>query len=531
MTAEIHAPNNPNILHSPENPLAGKTAIVTGGSRDVGAAIVQSLTREGINVAFSYNNKPKRAIEVLESVSGFRGKAHAFVADISTPEGRASFFTSAIEALGGSVDFLILSTSGPTPDLNETASNDLLDKSIFYIRNNGVIIRMQSVPGHFMPQLRGSFSLKEYNRVAENKYPDLKSLRKRIPEMEEHGVRFLEVCPPIVTGTNNVRFAHRIDPTAEEQHYVVSDRLGLPHEVTPDQVGSKIVDLLSNPDIESGYTEFFDGVSDAQTILEAVYDVPQVYVNTLEMHEGEELRRGIGRAIASSDQITESQNSKMIYTLAFDENGMGVGILNADPAFAEGHFSEEKLLPGILPEYKQIQAAIETIGIIERKLGNTKYDLRLSGFNHAIFSEPVFTDGKTKIIVKPLYNSGGTYDVSLSKEGSSEPFTFISGLRLRRADETENDEFSEIQLLEGVLQTVTLVGNDTLSGDLPLLLELGKTEIVKPGIKAGEGIKYDAITRSTRDHQTEGSVSIHSEGRIIGVVTGIKTGFTPKKSF
>lgn len=530
MSAEHPAQHDPNVLRSADRPLAGKTAIVTGGSRDVGAAIVESLAKEGVRVVFSYNNKPKRAEDVLGSVADFRGEAHAIAADISTIDGRNSFFTSALDILGGKIDFLILSTSGPTPQLNEIASNDLLDQALPSMQNGGAVIRMQSVPGHFMPQLRGSFSLKEYNSVAESKYPDLKSLRKRIPEMEEHGVRFLEVCPPIVTGTNNVRFAHRIDPTAEQQHYVVSDRLGLPHDVTPEQVGNKIVDLLSNPDINSGYTEFFDGVDDAQTTLEALYDVPQVYVNTLEMQEtAGETKRGIGRAIASFEQIAESQNLKVVDTLALDEDGEQIGILTVTPEHAKGHFSEEKGLPRILPGHIQISAAIETIGMIERQLGNTRRDLRLIGFDHAVFLRPVLADGSSKIIVKPTSNGDGTYNVEILREGDSESVASINRLRLRRSDETEKEDFSGNQLLEGAFQTLGLVGLDSSGDNLPLLLEIGRTEIVRPGIKAGEGIKYDAIARQNRDRRVEGSVSIHSEGRIIGMVTGIKTALVPKQ--
>lgn len=536
MSAEHATQHDPNVLRSADIPLAGKTAIITGGSRDVGAAIVESLAKEGVRVVFSYNNKPKRAKDVLGSVADFGGEAHAIAADISTSEGRGSFFTSALDILGGKIDFLILSTSGPTPQLNKIASNDLLDQALPNMQNEGAVIRMQSVPGHFMPQLRGSFSLKEYNSVAESKYPDLKSLRKRIPEMEEHGVRFLEVCPPIVTGTNNVRFAHRIDPTAEQQHYVVSDRLGLPHDVTPEQVGNKIVDLLSNPDINSGYTEFFDGVTDAQTALEAVYDVPQVNVNTLEMQEElAGIRRGIGRAIASFDQITRPDELTMVdHVFPSLAQNHSYATFRPRPMHAKGHFRQEdepyqpaegNNFPQIFPEHKQVRSAVDAIEAIQK----TGDGLRILGFESAEFLEVVPADGNTGLYIVPFQNEDGTYDVEFLRNGDRTKTATIKGLKLRAADESEKDNLLEDQLLDGAFQTTILVGTGDVGNDnLPLLRRIGKTEFVDGGIKAGDGVKYEATIQQTDEGETESTVVISSEGRQIGTVQGIRTSTLPK---
>lgn len=531
MTAEQGTSHYPDILNSPDRPLAGKTAIVTGGSRDVGAGIVKALTEQGVRVVFSYNNKPKRAEDVLSSVADFGGEAHGIATDISTAEGRGSFFTSALGILGGSVDFLILSTSGPTPELNEIASNDLLDQALPHMQKGGTVIRMQSVPGHFMPQLRGSFSLKEYNAVAESKYPDLKSLRRRIPEMEEHGVRFLEVCPPIVSGTNNVRFARRIDPTAEDQHYVVSDRLGLPHEVTPEQVGSKIVDLLSNPDIESGYTEFFDGVDDAQTVLETLYGVSQVYVNTLErLDDLDGQRHGIGRTIASLEQTTRPDEPDMIDESWFDGTKR-VSSVRITPDHANGHFTKESGLPNILPAHKQIRMAVEAVKIIERSFGRNLEGVKLRGFESAEFFISVSADKTTEIVIIPTQKNDGSYEVEIEREGDRKKIALIKGLRIAPAGQSDYQTLLEDQLIEGANQTTLLVGTGNVGkNNLPLLRRIGRTEFVAGGIRGGEGIVYDALTKKDGKRSVNGSVVVYSEGHIVGVVSEIKAVLVSEKT-
>jgi 3-oxoacyl-[acyl-carrier protein] reductase len=45
--------------------LEGKTAIVTGGSRGIGRAIVERLTRDGANVVFSYAGNEDAAAELF----------------------------------------------------------------------------------------------------------------------------------------------------------------------------------------------------------------------------------------------------------------------------------------------------------------------------------------------------------------------------------------------------------------------------------------------------------------------------------
>ncbi len=523
----------PEAPNSPDRPfLVGKTAIVTGGSRDVGRGIVEALAAQGVRVIFSYNNKPRRANEVLAGIEQAGGSAYAIGGDTSTPEGRDAFFASVNEILKGEkVDILVLSASGKTPEHNQDTSKDLLDKFLPQINKGGSVIQVQSVPSHFLEPLRGSFSLGDYNNVAINKNANLRLLRGRIPEMEEHGIKFLVVCPPIVSGTNNVDFANRRDPTAEPKHNLVTDRLGLPRHVTKEIVGEKIVQLLLSPDIKSGHMEFFNDVEDMLTPLEEIYGTSAIYVNTLKrLQEIDDQTRGIGvgRAIISLEQATRSNDPRMIDRVWVNAAGDYEGRVRVKPEHAKGHFVEKSGLPQILPGHKQIRAAMDAIGMIERKLGKHKGKVRLAGFESADFLSVVVADGKTRLQVVPKLNDNGTYDVEILRESDGERTAIIRGLRVRSAKDSESNQLLEDQILEGVAQAMGVVGVSDLTDNMPLLVSIGKTDFVDGGINAGEGIDYSVVVEKSGKRGIEGSALIYSEGRLIGEVNSIKAALVRK---
>ena len=61
--------------------LTGKVALVTGGSRGIGAAIVKRLAQEGAHVALTYVSNPDQANETVKAVQALGAKALAIQAD------------------------------------------------------------------------------------------------------------------------------------------------------------------------------------------------------------------------------------------------------------------------------------------------------------------------------------------------------------------------------------------------------------------------------------------------------------------
>ncbi|MEL7937505.1 3-oxoacyl-ACP reductase family protein [Pseudomonas delhiensis] len=67
--------------NTPNTPLAGKVAFVQGGSRGIGAAIVQRLARDGAAVAFTYVSSAQKAEDLAATVQAAGGRALAIQAD------------------------------------------------------------------------------------------------------------------------------------------------------------------------------------------------------------------------------------------------------------------------------------------------------------------------------------------------------------------------------------------------------------------------------------------------------------------
>src|SRR5947209_15943996 len=66
--------------------LAGKVALVTGGSRSIGAAIARRLAADGASVALTYSASPAKAEEVVCAIEAAGGKALAIKADAADTE-------------------------------------------------------------------------------------------------------------------------------------------------------------------------------------------------------------------------------------------------------------------------------------------------------------------------------------------------------------------------------------------------------------------------------------------------------------
>ncbi len=88
--------------------LIGKTALVTGGSRGIGAAIVRRLGQAGAHVAINYASSREAVDALVAEIDGAGGKAFAIQADVSSLSGIEAMFTACDREFGGAPNLDIL---------------------------------------------------------------------------------------------------------------------------------------------------------------------------------------------------------------------------------------------------------------------------------------------------------------------------------------------------------------------------------------------------------------------------------------
>lgn len=91
-------------------PLTGKTAVVTGGSRGIGRAVVRRLAGDGASVVFSFVRDRSAAEDVVAGVRRAGGRAFAVQADQGKSDELRFLFTEADRILGG-LDILVLNAA------------------------------------------------------------------------------------------------------------------------------------------------------------------------------------------------------------------------------------------------------------------------------------------------------------------------------------------------------------------------------------------------------------------------------------
>src|SRR4030081_1408565 len=122
--------------------LEGKIALVTGGSRGIGAAIAKRLAADGANVAITYTKGADAAASVVKEIERTGGKAIAIQADAAD----ANAVKAAVEktvATFGRLDVLVNNAGTAIPKTFEETTLEELDRLID-INVRGVFVATQA---------------------------------------------------------------------------------------------------------------------------------------------------------------------------------------------------------------------------------------------------------------------------------------------------------------------------------------------------------------------------------------------------
>ena len=126
--------------------LENKSALVTGASRGIGAAIAKRLAAEGARVAITYAKDANAAAEVVRSIEHAGGSAIAIQADAADGAAVRSAVEQAVAAFGG-LDVLVNNAGTAIPKPFVEASLDEMNR-VIDINLRGVLITTQAALRH-----------------------------------------------------------------------------------------------------------------------------------------------------------------------------------------------------------------------------------------------------------------------------------------------------------------------------------------------------------------------------------------------
>jgi 3-oxoacyl-[acyl-carrier protein] reductase len=126
--------------------LEGKIALITGGSRGIGAAIVKRLAADGAKVAITYTKGTDAAASVVKTIERAGGKAVAIQADAADADAGKAAVEKTV-ATFGRLDVLVNNTGTAIPKAFEETTLEEMDR-VTNINVRGAFLATQAALKH-----------------------------------------------------------------------------------------------------------------------------------------------------------------------------------------------------------------------------------------------------------------------------------------------------------------------------------------------------------------------------------------------
>jgi 3-oxoacyl-[acyl-carrier protein] reductase len=228
-------------------PLAGRTAVVTGGSRGIGRAIALALAADGAAVALSYHTRADEARAVAGEIAAGGGRAAALPCDLGREEDIARLFAESERSLGP-VDILVNNAGtradGPFLFLSRERWRQVMDVNLdgtflctraavrgMMVRRWGRVINVVSASAHV--------GLPGQANYAASKAGIIGLTRTLGRELAPHGVLVNAVAPGLI----ETEMTAGMKPATREE---LLARIALARTGRPDEVGGLVAFLASD---------------------------------------------------------------------------------------------------------------------------------------------------------------------------------------------------------------------------------------------------------------------------------------------
>ena len=240
--------------------LPGKIALITGGTRGIGAATALTLAKDGADIALVSRHEDDDARQTKQAIEAFGRRCQLLLADCALPADCARMVDDTARLLGG-LDVLVHSAGGGVPggllevspeawqaafDVHVHAIFHLCRAAVPHMRagKEGAIVLISSTAGKL-----GVLGSVAYQTV-KGALPQMTRALAR--ELANDNIRVNCVAPGVI----RTKFHENMSP--EQRKLNLEHRIPLHREGTPEQVADVISMLVKN-DYITGDTVTIDG--------------------------------------------------------------------------------------------------------------------------------------------------------------------------------------------------------------------------------------------------------------------------------